>query len=267
MRTVLSLANPAQGQSYSPTMTMISDGNDSDYNGVIAAVQHRMSNSFSFLANYTWSHCISVGDAPGDIALPVFENSNNPHMDRANCGFDVRHIFNTSIVASSHFSSLHGIAGALVNNWQIAPIVRINSGTPLNVTTGTDKSLTGQNNDRPNLVNSAVVYTRKQIYKNAPGNLSYLNSAAFATNATGTYGNLGRNAFRQPPSYNVDAALSRIFPLRENLAFQLRLEAFNAINHPNFDKFTTTLRSGSTFGNATGAHDPRIFQLAGKITF
>jgi hypothetical protein len=265
-RTVLSLANPVQGQAYSPTMTIVSDGNNSTYSGVIAAVQHRMSNNFSFLANYTWSHCISVGDAPGDIALPVFEDSNNPRRDRANCGFDVRHIFNTSIVASTHFSSLHGITGALVNNWQIAPIVRMLSGLPLNVTTGTDASLTGQNNDRPNLINATNVYSHKQIFKKAPGNLSYINKSAFSANAPGTLGNLGRNAFRAPNYYNVDASLSRIFPIHERLAFQLRLEAFNALNHPNLKTFTTTL-SSSTFGNATAANDPRIFQLAGKFTF
>ena len=64
----------------------------------------------------------------------------------------------------------------------------------------------------------------------------------------------------------MDASLSRIFPIHERLAFQLRLEAFNALNHPNFKTFTTTL-SSSTFGNAMAANDPRIFQLAGKFTF
>ena len=44
------------------------------------------------------------------------------------------------------------------------------------------------------------------------------------------------------------------------------MEAFNIFNHPNFNAFTTAFNSG-TFGNATGAADPRIFQLAGKFTF
>ena len=44
------------------------------------------------------------------------------------------------------------------------------------------------------------------------------------------------------------------------------MEAFNLLNHPNFNAFTTTLNS-STFGQATGAQDPRIFQAAAKITF
>jgi hypothetical protein len=247
-------------------MTQIDDGANSSYNGLLAAIQHRMSNNFSFLANYTWSHCISIGDSPGDVTAPTYENSANKKLDRANCGFDVRHIFNTTFVASTHFSSLHGVAGAFANNWQLAPIIRITSGTPLNVTSGIDNSLTGIGLDRPNLVNPTGVYTRVKITQKAAGNLAYISKAAFAQNAPGTYGNLGRNAFRGPNYYDVDAALSRTFPIHERLDFNLRIEAFNVLNHPNFTTFTTALNSG-TFGNATAANDPRIFQLAGKFTF
>ena len=265
-RTVLSLINATQGAGYSPTMTQIDDGANSSYNGMIAAIQHRMSNNFSFLANYTWSHCISIGDSPGDVAAPTYESTANKRLDRANCGYDVRHIFNTTFVASSHFSSLHGITGALANGWQIAPLIRILSGTPLNVTSGVDNSLTGIGLDRPNIVPGQAVYTGTKITQKAAGNLAYINKAAFSQNPTGTLGNLGRNAFRQPNYYDVDAAISRAFPIHERLAFNLRFEGFNILNHPNLNAFTTSLSSG-TFGNATAAADPRIFQLAGKFTF
>jgi hypothetical protein len=273
-RTVLSLINPVQGAGYSPTMTQIDDGANSSYNGMLAAIQHRMSNNFSFLANYTWSHCISIGDSPGDVAAPTYESSANRRLDRANCGYDVRHIFNTTFVASSHFSSLHGVVGAFANNWQIAPLVRVTSGLPVNITSGIDNSLTGIGLDRPNLINPNAVYTHVKITQLATGNLNYINKAAFAQNATGTFGNLGRNAFRTPNQIEVDASLSRNFPVYKRVAFDLRLEAFNVINHPNFSTssatgaaaYTTGLNSG-TFGNITGALDPRIFQLAGKFVF
>ncbi|ADV82916.1 TonB-dependent receptor [Terriglobus saanensis SP1PR4] len=267
LRTPLSLANSVQGQFYSATMTQISDGNNSSYHGIIAAVQHRMSHDFSFLANYTWSHCISVGDAPGDIAAPVFENPSNPRLDRANCGYDVRHIFNTTLVASSHFKSLHGITGALVNDWQIAPLVRILSGAVLNLTSGVDNSLNGIGLDRPNLISGSAIYTGTKVTQSATnGNRFYLNKTAFAQNAAGTFGNLGRNALRQPNYYDVDMAISRRFPIHEQLGLNIRIEAFNVLNHPNFNGYTTALNS-STFGYATSAQDPRIFQIAAKFTF
>ncbi|HUZ94073.1 MAG TPA: carboxypeptidase regulatory-like domain-containing protein [Edaphobacter sp.] len=268
-RTRLVLENPTQGAFYNVGMTKLYDGGNSSYNGVIAAVQHRMSKDFSFLANYTWSHCISNGDANGDVTGPSFENPADPNMDRANCGFDVRHIFNTTFIASSHFSSLHGWAGALVNNWQIAPLVRVLSGAVLNVTTGTDNSLTGVALDRPNLVNAQAVYSHKKITQLAAGNRQYLSAktaGAFAANATGTFGTLGRNAFRQPNYYDVDAAITRTFPVYDRVNFNLRFEGFNVLNHPNFNGFTTALNS-SQFGFATKADSARIFQLAGKFTF
>jgi len=273
-RTVLSLANPTQGAFYNPVMTSLDDGANSSYNGLITAIQHRMSDNFSFLANYTWSHCLAAADAPGDVAQGVYEDPSNKRADRAACGFDVRHIFNTSIVASSHFASLHGIAGALVNNWEIAPLIRLTSGLPLNITSGADNSLNSQGLDRPNLIDPTIAYTHKKITQSATGNRYFFNKAAFSENAPGTFGNLGRNAFRTPGQVNFDASLSRNFPLYERLALNIRLEAFNVINHPNFSTvsatgssaFTTALNS-STFGYVSGAMDPRIFQLAGKFTF
>jgi hypothetical protein len=226
------------------------------------------------LANYTWSKCSDVSDTTGDIAAPQFQHTNNMRLDRGPCGFDVRHIFNTTLIASSHFSSLHGIGGALANNWQVAPLIRILSGQPLNVTSGADNSRTGIQLDRPNLIPGVDPYTHQKIQRASPGNLAYLNKAAFTQNAVGTYGTIGRNAFRTPANYNVDLAVSRIFPIHERLNFQLRMEAFNVLNHPNFaptsatggGAYTLGLNSG-TFGNSTGALDPRIFQLAGKFNF
>jgi len=271
-RTPLTLANHTQGQGYSPTLTYITDGATTSYNGVITTVQHRMSNNFSLLANYTWSKCLAVADNPGDIAGPAYEHTTNPRLDRGPCGFDVRHIFNTTMVAASHFQSLHGWAGAVANNWQIAPLIRITSGLPLNITSGTDNSRTGIGLDRPNLVSGADPYSHVKIQQKPT--VGYFNKAAFTQNAVGTYGNLGRNTFRAPSNYNIDLAVSRIFPIRERLNFQLRMESFNILNHPNFSTVNATGGSAlstafnnSAFGNYTGALDPRIFQLAGKLTF
>ncbi len=265
-RTPLTLANNTQGQGYSPTMTLITDGGTTSYNGVIANIQHRMSNNFSFLANYTWSKCLAINDNPGDVAGPAYEHTTNARLDRGPCGFDVRHIFNTTLVASSHFSSLHGWKGALANGWQAAPLIRILSGLPLGITSGVDNSRTGIGLDRPNQVPGVNPYTGNKIYQKSPGNLAYINKTAFTQNAVGTYGNVSRNSLRQPNFYNVDLSVSRIFPIHEQLKFQLRMEGFNILNHPNLNAFTTNLSSG-TFGNATGAADPRIFQLAGKFNF
>jgi hypothetical protein len=60
--------------------------------------------------------------------------------------------------------------------------------------------------------------------------LQYLNRDAFAPNALGTYGNLGRNTFRGPGYAGVDLGLHKRFPITEEVTAQFRFEMFNAFN-------------------------------------
>lgn len=266
-RTRLSVINPSQGLLYSPTFTIIDDHGYSDYHGGIFTIQHRSGN-FNFLANYTWSKCMDLVDNQGDIANSQLQNSDNPRGDYAPCGFDVRNIANVTFVTQSRFKSLHGITGALVNGWELAPNIRMTSSFPFNVTSASDISLTGQANDRPNAVPGVALRSNVKVTSRATGgNRFFFNKAAFALPATGSYGTLGRNSLRGPGNYNVDVAVSRNFNVYERLRLQIRLESFNVLNHPNLTTFTTANPNASTFGYATAAADPRIFQLAGRFTF
>ncbi|MBS1821411.1 MAG: hypothetical protein JST61_05490, partial [Acidobacteria bacterium] len=124
-------------------------------------------------------------------------------------------------------------------------------------------------------------YTGNKIQSVGAANRLYLNTAAFAqvvagcptplSPATcagyGTYGNIQRNSFRGPSSLQFDAQVSRIFPIHESLAATLRLEAFNVLNHPNFNNPSATLTS-STFGQISStSNQARIFQGSVKINF
>jgi hypothetical protein len=281
-RFALTIANPAQGPKYQGGgggSIQISSGANASYNGMIATIQHRVSSSFVFLANYTWSHCIDIEDNPGDIAGTTVQNPANIRGDRASCGFDFRHVFNTTLVASSHFT-LTGWKAQALNNWGIAPLVHITDGAPFNVTTGVDESLTDTGNDRPNLTSSVGLYTNSKIRSGSSKNAQFINLANFAPNAVGTFGNSGRNAYRGPKLLQVDSALTRTFPLHEALALNLRFEAFNVLNHPNFAApgstsgflGTSQAINSSTFGQVTStvngtAGQARIFQAAAKLTF
>ena len=61
------------------------------------------------------------------------QNTFNERGDRANCGFDYRHVINTTVVADTHFSSLSGWMKELVNGWEISPLVHITDGPPFTV--------------------------------------------------------------------------------------------------------------------------------------
>ena len=69
---------------------------------------------------------------------------------------------------------------------------------------------------------------------------------------------------RVPGINNVDLAVFRNFQVSERLKFQLRGEAFNSMNHPQYH--SPNLNFGTAaLGKITGANDPREFQLAGKL--
>jgi hypothetical protein len=273
---LLSKLNPSQGQYYG-NVDILDDGANANYNGLLVSVQHRFSHDFTVLANYTWSHCISDQDFGGDITSPGFLNPHNLAMDRGNCNFDIPQIFNASVVATSSWKA-NSLVGHILRNWQIAPLVRAQSGAPINVLTGRDNSLAGTstitNQDRPNLV-AADIYTSTW-----GTSLQYLNPASFAQNALGTFGTLGRDGARGPGLLTFDAALDRLFSLTERFRLDVRAEAFNVINHTNFGAATqtgvqipgisagvTTSLNSSAFGQITGAGDPRIFQFAMKLIF
>jgi hypothetical protein len=50
----------------------------------------------------------------------------------------------------------------------------------------------------------------------------------------GTFGNAGRNILTAPGFQDIDFAVSKNTTITERLSLQLRAEAFNLFNHPNF---------------------------------
>jgi len=258
LRRRLYLQNPTYGVAYAQ-YTFSDQGGNANYNAMLLSLQHRFSQNFTFLSNYTWSHCLSDMDFRGELSTSnAYQNPYNRAGDYGNCGFDLRQQMNTSLVAISPVKG-NGFVGRLLANWQLSPMVSIRSGLPMLVTDGTDISQTGINDDRPNLVSSS-------IYLSSSNPVNYLDRTAFATQTAGTFGNFGRDVAIGPGAINFDLAFSRTFHLSERWQWEWRFEAFNVINHTNFNAPALSL-SSSTFGVITSANDPRILQFAMKVKF
>ena len=80
---------------------------------------------------------------------------------------------------------------------------------------------------------------------------------------------------RNPPINDVSLGIRKAFMITNTVKFQLRMDAFNALNHPRFGSINTD-PANSNFGALSGtvnlasqtqANAPRQIQLAGKITF
>ena len=94
----------------------------------------------------------------------------------------------------------------------------------------------------------------------------WFDTSAFAAPAFGFFGNARNGIIRGPGYTSVNVSLYKTFPLGERFNLQFRAEAFNVLNHPNFKNVDTGVGSGS-YGQVTSAGDPRILELALKVSF
>ena len=255
-RRVLARFSPSAGAAFS-SLVQVDDGGTSSYNAMLLSLNHRMTNHFSLLANYTWSHCINDGDVQSEIT-GGYQDPSNRHGSRGNCYTDVRQLFNLSLVADGpHFPSGNWIE-QIAGDWQLSVIATKRTGFWLTPGTGTDSSLTGVGADRPNVTGDPILAN--------PTISSWFNTGVFLTNAPGTYGNAGRNSLVGPGSFDMDMAAMRHIMLGERTYFELRVEAFNVLNRTTFQNPGTTL-SSQNFGRVLSANDPRILQFALKFVF
>ena len=256
-RRALTLKNPGQGQYYGP-MVNPDDGGTRSYNGLLVSIQSRAGRAVTLNTNYTWAHCIDDGQQTliqnGGAMLPDRRGAN-----RGNCDSDRRHNFNLSTVYNTpRFEN--AALRTLATGWKIGGILRVVSGSYLNVTSGLDQALTGiVAEQRPNQVLADPLNAAKS------GN-QWINPAAFAQPALGTYGNLGSRNILGPGSIVINTNLTRTFQVRENQSLEFRVESFNLPNHVNPISPNTVL-SNNTFGKILNASDPRIMQLALKYVF
>jgi hypothetical protein len=228
-------------------------------------------------ANYTLSHCISDHPQPGQTAFGTTPNvgwsGGNRRSDRGNCSqssVDRRHIFNMSAVAVTPGFG-NPLTRKVASNWRFSPILKIYGGEAMSIMTSLDRSLTGD--FLPSLGSGfATVSTGQrasQVSANVYGDGTpghFLNAAAFAQPALGTFGNAGIGSVKGPSFWQFDLSLSRTFQIREMQKMEFRAEAFNLTNKFIMQDPTVDLNS-NLFGKVTAARDPRIMQFALKYMF
>ena len=235
------------------------------------SIQKRSSQGYSASANYTFSKCEghpTQGGGTPNVAsgymVPV-SILNQPadadaRLDRdfGPCDTDRRHIFNLTATAESPDFE-NDAAHVILSDWRLSGVFRASSGDVLNITSGLDRALTGNTGvQRPDVVQGVNAYVQQGT--------TWLNPGAFAQPAQGTYGNVGRNAYRGPGFRTVDLSLVRAFRFANTHEIQARFEAFNAFNWVNYNAPTTVLNNAN-FGKILGAGDPRIMQFAVKYSF
>jgi hypothetical protein len=173
----------------------------------------------------------------------------------------------------------------LLSDWQFSGIGVIQSGAALSIFDGNAGSVYGNFNNRAEATGSSPS-THGSLFSRVTGSGRYLDANAFmqapeAPNGTSAadedFGNSGVGIVRGPGQHNLDMAVERLFPVKENSTFRFRAEFFNLTNTPQFANPNTGLGYGnpllpatasSTFGQITSTvGNPRIIQFAAKYEF
>jgi hypothetical protein len=250
-----------------------SDEGNATYHAMLLTVRHRLNQNFTLLTNYTYSHCIDLGEFLGELANSrLVNNPNNIAGERGNCGTDVRHNFNASFVANSPaFGS--GFVRMLVGGWQFSTIAAYRTGLHFTPTHGGDATLSGIKQDRADLVpgqdpfSGSCFFVKTGITLPVGTTGCWFNTSAFTANGPNDFGNATRNMLAGPAFLQMDAALGRSFRIREGKSLMVRVDAFNLLNHVNLG-LPGGDQTSNTFGLVTNqAGNPRILQLAAKYTF
>jgi hypothetical protein len=223
------------------------------YNSMQVQFKKQMAGGGLFNMAYTWSKART--DANSYNYQPM--NSYNLRGDWGSSSYNRNQVLVFSYVYPLPFwktgREWYKVA---LGGWQVSGVTTLQTGLPFNLVLPGDTAGTGISNQRPNVLGPWQGPTRTQ----------YLNPSAFGIPAAGTFGNLGAYALFYPFFNNWDVALQKNFRLTERLNTAFRAEFFNVPNHLSYTSLSTTVTS-STFGQVTGATDPRTMEFALRLSF
>jgi hypothetical protein len=257
-------------------------GNDppaanSIYNALQVRVEKRVSHSLQFLVNYTWAK--SIDDASVACGCTTWlggttsvQDPNRRYLERSVSQYDIPQILQFSYVYELPFgkgkrwgSNWNGFVNALLGGWQTNGLWRFDNGMPIALGLNGSQSLPTYGTQRPNISSTL------QRNNGADWLTHYFANPQVVTKpAPFTIGNAPRevDTVRQPGSATAGLSVFKSFlvpPLGENARLEVRGEAFNALNHPQFCGPNTTANAG-LFGQVTcQANKPRIMQVAMKF--
>ena len=242
-------------------------GGSDNYNAMQLGLSRRSTRGLSVNAQYTLSR--SFGNTSGsNEALTAANNARTIGQFDYDLGynaFDVRHTFNFSALYAIPYGRgrthpASGAADAILGGWDIGGIVNARSGLPIDVRITrpdivyVDAAGTVFNN--PAVGRSAVINTpgggnsrnvrRPNLLPGVDpfiqsGGVLFLNPAAFATPAPGTFGDLERGALHGPNFRQLDLVVAKHFPMSGASNIEFRMEVFNLFDAANFANPVATL--------------------------
>jgi hypothetical protein len=245
----------------------------STYHSFQSRIEKRFSRGLTFSVAYTFSRLIDDAGAVFDSAVltgPVANfqaaDSFNKRLEKDVSTGNVPHIFASGFVYELPFGrgrthALSGWKDLVAGGWQVAGILRLQSGSPIAVTQATNlNAFAGYGIQRPNRVANPYLPAGEQT------TARYFNTAAFTQAPQFTIGNSSRNPVSGPGYRVADVMLGKTFTITERFRTEFRAEAFNVTNNPPLGNPNGSF-GNAAFGSITTALDPRVFEFVLKLHF
>ena len=267
----LSASSPIDPGAALGTINVYESVGNSSYNGLWLTAQKRFSHGLQFNLSYTYSK--SIDDNSQNNQGLVIQDSYNIKGDRGLSDFDARNRVVVNAIYNLPFKGNRFIEG-----WRIAGIGTAQSGNPLNFH-ATSAALTGSALLRPD-VTGPVNTGYLPASNGSASSIGWISNPSVIVNqgtAAGTvlsFGNLGRNVVIGPGVANIDLNIAKVTKITERISLEIRADALDLFNHPNFNNPVTTAGSATlgviTAGTRAPAGDfgsSRQMQLAMKLIF
>lgn len=250
------------------------------YNGLETSLTKRFSHGVQFLASYTFSKTLDTDGAningTSGVNTLTLGDQNSPAQRWGRASFDRTHRLAFSETWEIP-GPAHGVQARFLRGWDVAAVLTIQSGTALTVADTNANNVFGISEDRAQLsatcsksqlVSGGSVQSKLNSYFNR---FCFTSPPVIGADGIGTaFGDSGTGIVDGPGQANLDVAFSKDLGLNwptENSALQFRAELYNALNHPQFANPDSNFTS-PTFGVISStAVNPRVGQLALKISF
>lgn len=260
---------------------------NSSYSALAVQIDHRYSNGFSLMANYTWSHALDDNPYMSTV-VPSYTalDPTDLKLEHGNSSLDVpqRFVFAAIYQPQTHF---HGLKDKVLGGWRFAPLVQIQNGLPYTPYVSGSTAAYSLSNPTGLAVpagvdgcTSANYYQNTTMCAATPAYKGLNGSGSSADRLPG----LDRNTFSYPNTAVVDARLGKNFYFNgfhtERVRLELLAEMFNIMNHQNItdvddEAYTltgTTLTPYADFGQYTNSnsnytYSSRQMQIAARLHF
>jgi len=238
-------ANVGMGAQFSEN-TFFTDMGFSSYNGMLVTLHKNSSHGLQFDFNYTWSHSIDnvslVANSYAYNGYGFVCDVLRPRICRANSDFDVSNYFNGDFLYQLPFGRGRDFAANIplwaeeaIGGWELSGLPSWHTGTPYMA--NSVAFLMSYSNEDPAILTGDIGAMKSHVtVKNGQVYAFKDYQQAFNQYTAPVGFQMGaRNNLRGPNFFDLDLGLGKTFPVyKEGVNLKFRVDAFNALNHPNF---------------------------------